>query len=153
MKRQLAVTLLIICAASITHAQQSVRTTIEANTKQFIEAFNKGDAAAVANLYTMEARLLPPNAEIVEGRANIQKYWQGAITAGLKMVSLEATHIETQGNLAVEVGRYNATVPGAGGATTTDKGKYIVVWKKEAQSWKLAADIFNTDTPLAATTP
>src|SRR5688572_33198362 len=89
MKRQLLVTLLIICAASIAEAQQSARTAIQANVKQFVEAFNKGDAAAVANMYTMDARVLPPNGEMVEGRANIQKFWQGAMSAGMKMVSLE----------------------------------------------------------------
>ena len=153
MKRHLLVMLLLVCAASITQAQQSVRTAIEANTRQFVEAFNKGDAAAVANMYTVEARVLPPNAEMVEGRANIQKFWNGAISAGFKMVSLETTHVETQGNLAVEVGRYTITTPGSGGVTTTDKGKYVVVWKREGQSWKLATDIFNTNTPLATATP
>jgi uncharacterized protein (TIGR02246 family) len=151
MKRQFLITLLIICAASIAPAQQSVRRTIEANTKQFIEAFNKGDAAAVANMYAIDGRVLPPNSEAVEGRANIQKFWQGAITAGLKMVSLEITHLETQGNLAVEVGSYTTTVPGAGGATITDKGKYVVVWKRQGRAWKLAVDIFNTNLP--ATSP
>ena len=153
MKRQLLVTLLIIFAASLAQAQQSARTAIEANTKQFIEAFNKGDAAAVANMYTMDARMLPPNAEMVEGRANIQKFWQGAISAGVKMVSLETVHVETQGNIVVEIGRYTTTIPGAGGTTTTDKGKYVVVWKREGQSWKLAVDIFNTSIPTASATP
>jgi uncharacterized protein (TIGR02246 family) len=150
-KRQLLITLLIICAASIAEGQQSARRAIEANTKQFTEAFNKGDAAAVANMYTMGARVLPPNGEMVEGRANIQKFWQGAMSAGMKMVSLETVHVETQGNLAVEIGRYTLTMPGAGGTTTTDKGKYVVVWKREGQSWKLAVDIFNTSIPTSAT--
>lgn len=153
MKRQLLVSLLIICAASIAEAQQSARTAIEANTKQFIEAFNKGDAAAIANMYTMDARVLPPNAEMVEGRPNIQKFWQGAMTAGLKMVSLETVHLETQGNIAVEVGRYTTTLPGAGGTTTTDKGKYVVLWKREGRNWKLAVDIFNSSMPTAPATP
>ena len=153
MKRQLLITLLIICAASIAEGQQSARRAIEANSKQFTEAFNKGDAAAVANMYTMEARLLPPNDEMVEGRANIQKFWQGAMSAGVKMVSLETVHVETQGNLAVEIGRYTTTMPGAGGTTTTDKGKYVVVWKREGQSWKLAVDIFNTSIPTASAAP
>ena len=153
MKRQFLVTLLIICAASIAEAQQSVRTAIEANSKQFIEAFNKGDAAAVANMYTMDARVLPPNGDMVEGRANIQKFWQGAMSAGLKLVSLETVHVETQGNIAVEVGRYTSTVPGAGGTTTTDKGKYVVVWKRQGRSWKLAVDTFNTSMPVATATP
>lgn len=153
MKRRLLVPFLVICAASITQAQTSVRSAIETNSRQFIEAFNKGDAAAVANMYTMDARVLPPNGEMVEGRANIQKFWQGAMTAGLKLVSLEPVHLETQGNIVVEVGRYTSTVPGAGGVTTTDKGKYVVVWKRQGRSWKLAADIFNTDMPPATATP
>jgi len=153
MKRQLLVILLIISAASIAEAQQSTRTAIEANSKQFTEAFNKGDAAAVANMYTMDARVLPPNGEMVEGRPNIQKFWQGAMSAGVKMVSLETMHVETQGNVAVEIGRYITTSPGAGGTTTTDKGKYVVVWKREGKSWKLAVDIFNTSMPTAAATP
>lgn len=152
MRRTLLVTLLMICAASIAEAQQSARAAIEANGKLFVEAFNKGDAAAVANLYTMNARVLPPNNEMVEGRANIQKFWQGAITAGLKMVSLETVHVETQGNIAVEIGRYTTTIPG-GGTTITDKGKYVVVWKREGESWKLAVDIFNTSIPTASATP
>ncbi|MFN2493684.1 MAG: SgcJ/EcaC family oxidoreductase [Pyrinomonadaceae bacterium] len=151
MKRQLFVTLLIICAASIAEAQQSVRRAIEVNNKHFTEAFNKGDAAAVANMYAIDARVLPPNGEIVEGRANIQKFWQGAMSSGLKMVSLERTHLEAHGNMAVEIGRYILTVPGAGGTTTTDKGKYVVVWKREGRSWKLAVDIFNTSMPATAT--
>ena len=149
MRRTILVMLLITCAASIAEAQQSARAAIEANSKQFIEAFNKGDAAAVANLYTMDARVMPPNNEMVEGRANIQKFWQGAIIAGVKMVSLETVNVETQGNIAVEIGRYTTSGPGA----TTDKGKYVVMWKREGQSWKLAIDIFNTSLPAAPATP
>ena len=153
MKRQLLVTLLMICAASIAEAQQPVRAAIEANTKQFIEAFNKGDAAAVANMYTADARLLPPNGEMVEGRENIQKFWQGGISAGLKMVTLETVHVDSQGNMAVEVGRYTLTITRAGGTTTTDKGKYVVQWKREGKNWKLAVDIFNSNMPLPTATP
>lgn len=153
MKRQFLVSLLIICAASIAEAQQSAQAAIEANNKQFVAAFNKGDAAAVADMYAMEARLLPPNSDIVEGRADIQKFWQGAMSAGVKMVSLETVRLEIQGDMGVEVGRYTSTVPGAGGATTTDKGKYVVVWKRQGGSWKLAVDIFNTNMPLPTATP
>ncbi len=29
----------------------------------------------------------------------------------------------------------------------TDKGKYVVVWKKIGGTWKIKADIFNTNLP------
>jgi uncharacterized protein (TIGR02246 family) len=147
MKRTVFVFLVVICATAFAQAQSPVRRVIEANTKQFIEAFNKGDAVAVANMYVMNARLLPPNSEMVEGRANIQKFWQGASGAGMKLTALDIVDLEVHGNTAIEVGRYTATMPGAGGTTTTDSGKYVVVWKREGRAWKLAIDVFNTNLP------
>jgi ketosteroid isomerase-like protein len=33
----------------------------------------------------------------------------------------------------------------------TDHGKYVAVWKKQADgNWKVAVDIWNTDLPLPA---
>jgi len=147
MKRSLVLALLVTSVAALAQAQDSVRKTIEANSKQFVEAFNKGDAGAVANMYTMNARLMPPNDEIIEGRANIQTFWKGAMDAGIKMVSLDLADLEVHGNTAIEVGRYTLTTPGAGGTTTTDKGKYVVVWKRDGPTWRLAIDTFNTSLP------
>lgn len=147
MKRCVVVALVVICASAYAQAQNPVRSAIETNTKQFIEAFNKGDAATVANLYAMNARVMPPNSPMVQGRENVQKFWQGAISAGLKLVSLEIMDLEVHGNTAIEVGRYVSTMPGTGGATVTDNGKYVVVWKREGRHWKLAIDTFNSNAP------
>jgi uncharacterized protein (TIGR02246 family) len=147
MKRSVLMALIVISATALAHAQNSVRRTIEANTKQFIEAFNKGDVVALANMYTMNARLMPPNSEIIEGRANIQTFWKGAMDAGVKIVSLDLADLEVHGNTAIEVGRYTLTTPAAGGTTTTDKGKYVVVWKRQGSRWSLAIDTFNTSLP------
>lgn len=147
MKRSVVMALIVISATALAQAQNSVRRTIEANNKQFVEAFNKGDAAAVANMYTMNARLMPPNSEVIEGRANIQTFWKGAMDAGIKMVSLDLADLEVHGDTAIEVGRYTLTTPAAGGGTTTDKGKYVVVWKLQGPTWRLAIDTFNTNLP------
>lgn len=32
----------------------------------------------------------------------------------------------------------------------SDQGKYVVLWKKEKDGWKLHRDIWNTSTPLAS---
>ena len=40
-------------------------------------AFNKGDGAAVAAMYTED--LLPPGADIVKGRAAIEAFWKQAV--------------------------------------------------------------------------
>jgi uncharacterized protein (TIGR02246 family) len=156
MRRTFLLLAAVILAASSALGQAKdgkggeVRAAVEAANKQFIAAFNKGDAAAVAAMYSADARLLPPNGPMGEGRQAVQQFWQGAIGAGLKLVSLETLHVESQGNLAFEVGRYTLTAPKTGGGTTTDTGKYVVVWEREGDKWKLAADIWNSDASAQA---
>ncbi len=37
------------------------------------------------------------------------------------------------------------------GKMISDKGKYVTVWKKQADgSWKVMLDIFNTDLPMGS---
>ena len=147
MRRIFLATLVIVASTAFAYSQTSAtRKAIEANIKSFVEALNKGDAAAVAQMYAADAKVLPPNEKIVEGRANIQAFWQGAIGAGLKMTSLTPTTITPAGNLLVETGKYVMTIP-AGGATMTDEGKYVVVWRREGRNWKIIRDIFNSDKP------
>jgi hypothetical protein len=39
-------------------------------------------------------------------------------------------------------------------APVTEQGKYVEVWKKQADGkWKVVADIFNTDAPASAPAP
>ena len=36
----------------------------------------------------------------------------------------------------------------AGGEPVTDIGKYVVIWKRQGDDWKLHIDIWNTNSPL-----
>ena len=49
------------------------------------------------------------------------------------------------GDTAYEIGKYKLTTEPPGGSTTKDEGKYLVVWKQQGGSWKLHADIWNTN--------
>jgi ketosteroid isomerase-like protein len=52
------------------------------------------------------------------------------------------------GDLAYTSGVYQSKLKGASGKGSVDKGKYLTVWKKQADgSWKVLFDIFNTDLP------
>lgn len=110
----------------------------------FMEAFNNGDAAAVAANYTTNAKLFPANSDVIEGQENIQNFWQGAMNMGIKKVKLNTIEATSFGNTANEVGRYSLY---AENDILIDQGKYIVIWKKEAEQWKLDYDIWNTSNP------
>ena len=128
---------------------KQVRAEIEAVNEKFIAALNGGDAAGIAALYTEDAMLLPPNSEMLEGREAAQAFWQGGIDMGIKEGTLETEIVEAQGNAAYEVGKYTLIIEPPGGPTITDKGKYLVVWKRQEGSWKLHADMWNTSLPAA----
>ena len=66
------------------------------------------------------------------------------VNAGVQ-IRLEAVEVEGHGDTAYEVGR--ATITGADGETL-DEAKYIVIWKKVGDAWKLHRDIFNSNLPL-----
>ncbi|HET9263878.1 MAG TPA: SgcJ/EcaC family oxidoreductase [Vicinamibacterales bacterium] len=117
-----------------------VRSQIEAGNREFMAAFAKRDAAAVAALYTDGGQLLPPNSEVVRGHEAIREFWQGAMTRGLTGATLETVDVDASGETAVEVGRYRLTA----GDAEADHGKYIVVWKNVDGRWKLHRDIWNT---------
>ena len=128
-------------------AADAVRSAIEAANARFVELFGKGDAAALAALYTEDAQVLPPNGEIVGGRSAVQTFWKGVMDAGVKGAKLTAVEVTPSGNMAYEVGRYELS--GADGKTL-DGGKYVVIWKREGSRWKLHRDIWNTSAPPAA---
>jgi uncharacterized protein (TIGR02246 family) len=137
----LAMPLLLLSSAAFA---APLLATIQKANDMFVADFNKGDAAAVAQLYTPTATALPPGGDIAKGRDAIQALWAGAIKGGLKNVTLTAVEVEPLGRLAArEIGRFSYDEPGQNGAVTKVEGKYVVVWKKLSGAWKLDTDIWN----------
>jgi ketosteroid isomerase-like protein len=53
-------------------------------------------------------------------------------------------------DLAYATGTYESSMKDSRGKLVTDHGKYVEVWKKQADGkWKTVADIFNSDLPPA----
>ncbi|UCF90777.1 MAG: SgcJ/EcaC family oxidoreductase [Desulfobacterales bacterium] len=118
-----------------------VRAAIKAANEKFMTAFRQGDAAGMANLYTKDGQVLPPNSEIVAGKEALHWFWQALMDMGIKEAKLEIVEVEGLGDTAIEVSKY--TLWGEGGRVF-DKGKYIVIWKREQGEWKLHRDIYNS---------
>jgi ketosteroid isomerase-like protein len=73
------------------------------------------------------------------------------LKSGVQEISLMTDRVEQSSDLAYEVGRYSLTVKPLQGETITDRGKYVVVWRRQADGkWKASADIFNTSMPPQA---
>jgi uncharacterized protein (TIGR02246 family) len=124
----------------------TVRAAIEAGNKKFIDGAAKGDASLIATAYTADAQAFPPNSDVVRGRAAIEKLWKSVLDSGIGAFELVTTEVESQGNLAYEVGTYVMKMKDG---KVADRGKYCVVWKKVNGKWLLHRDIWTTNLPEA----
>ena len=105
-------------------------------------AFNKGDASAVAAMYTEDAFVLPPGAEMVKGRAAIEAFWR---QAAQQMGDAKFTTVDVLAlgpRAAREIGTVRLKSKSQPPQEIT--AKYAVVWRKVGGRWKLATDIWNT---------
>ena len=121
-----------------------IRDAIVTANQQFMSAFGRGDAAGVAGLYTEDGQVLPPGSEPITGRPGIQAFWQGAMDMGVRTAKLETVEVAHHGDAAYEVGRYALE---AAGGQLLDRGKYVVIWQRHGEGWKLHRDIWNTSRP------
>ena len=117
---------------------------INETNKLFMDAFADGDAEKVAGFYTANCRFLPDNSHPVDGRANVQELLQSMMDGGVSSIELITWEVEDCGDTAVEVGR---VVMRGGDDEILDDGKFIVIWKKENDGWRLHRDIVNSSLP------
>ena len=138
MHRILLTTALAMAFVSPAFAQKAE---IEALNKKFVEAFNKGDFAAVASLYTKDATVLPPGAAMVLGSTAIEALWKsfGEQGSDPKLTTLDVKELGP--SAAREIGTYSLNTKGSPGKELS--GKYVVVWEKVGNEWKLSTDIWN----------
>lgn len=125
--------------------QQAVQDT----NREWMEAIKRGDPASIAALYTEDATLLPPNSEAIRGRQGIEAFFNAGMKMGISEATLETVDVTYLGDVAYEVGAYTMKIEPEGSQAETDRGNYVVVWKRESDgTWKLAVDMWNTNTPL-----
>jgi len=123
---------------------------IRAHVDHWLELVKAKDAAGIAEIYTEDGAVMPPNAPIGKGRAAIEQTWASMMrTPGFGLtITPEQIVISSSGDMALDRGTYALTVAPAG-TTQSDTGKYVVVWRKIGGDWKAAADIFNSNLPAS----
>lgn len=139
------VTLLLPAWSSVSGQDNAkLKSTIEDMNSKFVDAFRSGNADDLAAFYTTDGQLMFPGSPVISGVDQILAYWKGAISAGVNNVKLETTGVSGCGTEVIEYGTYTIF---AGDNFAVDKGKYIVIWKKEGKEWKIFRDISNSDNP------
>jgi len=120
--------------------------------EDFIAAFNAGDAAKIGELYAEDAVVMPGDGgPTVKGRAAIVERNKRLFDHATAKITITPSHNAVSGDLGYDEGTYTMeTTPKAKGSKpTTEQGRYVVVLHRQADGWKLVADIDNVVKPPA----
>jgi len=118
-------------------------------TQEWVLACNTRQLDELLDLYAPDALVLRSNLPAIRGAAAVREFFFSALEAGLGEVSVEPMRVEVAGDLAHEVGRYSALVPGTAGKRREERGKYLWVFAKQSSGdWKLISECWSADLTL-----
>ncbi|HJP89254.1 MAG TPA: SgcJ/EcaC family oxidoreductase [Candidatus Limnocylindrales bacterium] len=119
---------------------------IEAGRAAFVTAIRAGDAAAAAHVYSDDALLLAPAADVVHGRQAIERFWRIGLEAGIQDVQLDVLEISGTGDVVVEIGAYALRLVSERGTPIEDRGRYLTVHRVQTDGgWRRTAEMFSPD--------
>jgi ketosteroid isomerase-like protein len=126
--------------------------------REFEEVFYRGDYAAMASMYTPDAKLMAEDMELIVGRQAIENFWKSTI-ARAKSINIRRTihseEIVSSEALGYVRGTVKLEIPSPSASQTMVQGiKYVTVWKRgENGEWRIAIDVSNRDGPLQSSRP
>jgi ketosteroid isomerase-like protein len=118
------------------------RAVIDETNKAFTAAALKGDSAGLVALYHPDANIYPPNETAMDPKS-MASMIQSFPKSGITSFTLNTKEVFEGNDVVTEVGTFEM----GDGKKSIEKGKYMVVWKKDGDKWKLFRDIWNSDNP------
>jgi ketosteroid isomerase-like protein len=111
------------------------RAAIEALSADYTAAVQAGNPAAVSALHADDALLHPPNEPAISGREAIDAYFARIHAEPVDLTYVtEDVVVSASGDLAYEVG-------------TWDGGKYLSIYRRTPDGWRIVADAWSDDAP------
>ena len=142
----------VLCSAllaSTSFAQSSTAKKILALDKQWSDAAYGHDLAKTMSFYAKDAVILPPNSPICKTTKDKTACWAPMCDKSAEVTcSATKDEVAKSGDMAYTYGTYKLVMPDGKGGMMNDKGKFVEIWKKQANgAWKCAVDTFNSDLP------
>jgi len=115
---------------------------------EWSKAVGAKDLEKTVSYYTDDALVMAPNIPVLKGKEQASGMWKAMFSVPGFGGGWTATKVEVarSGDLGWVTGTYELSETDASGKPMIDRGKYLEVWKKQADgSWKCVADMFNSD--------
>ncbi len=121
---------------------------IRAAATDWIKAGEAKDLEKFLSFYSDDATVYPSGAPAASGADARRKLWTEVFALPEIQIKIVTVKVEAakSGDIAYETGSFEESYKGPKGKPVNATGKYVVVWKKQADGqWKAIADIFNTN--------
>jgi len=118
---------------------------IRKKTDAFTAAHISKDTAYLNAIFTKDARILGPNAEVVTGKKAIAQLNSEWVNYGIYEFEEVSTALYGGGEFIIDEGNYTMVY---GPDKNVDKGKYVNIWKRVNGNWKIYSNIWNSSLPM-----
>lgn len=149
--------LLALATACQTQATSDTRAADDTALRKLDDEWSKAagsrDVEKTISYYADDAVVMPPNIPALTSKEAIRTLWKSMLgspdfSGGWKPAKVE---VARSGDFAYVSGSYEFNEKDDDGKPITDKGKYLEIWKKQADgNWKCVADMFSSDLPAVA---
>lgn len=134
----LSLVLVTACARDGASPQAVERDRLERRQDEFIAALAARDADRAAALFAEDAVIHVANMPPLEGREAIHRFYGNLFNyLSASEATLERLEISASGDMAYATGRASNEFRSAEGSTGYT-GKYVLVWKKIDDDWRIA---------------
>ena len=116
--------------------------------ESWLQAAKTRGAAGWMSYYTDDVAILPPGSPAIVGREAVGKYVAAMFATPGFALDWKATSAEVarSGDIGYVRGTYNAAWRDKRGKTVKETGKFVEIWRKQADgSWKCAVDMWSAD--------
>lgn len=136
----------IVATFSVSSAQAAADAIRKAD-QDWLRVFAAKDQAKSVDFVIADGSVLAPNAPIANGHGEIHKLFAGFFALPDLRIEWSPNRVEAarSGEMGYSTGTYQMSFKDPSGKTIEDRGKYVMVWKKQRGQWKVAYDIFNSD--------
>jgi ketosteroid isomerase-like protein len=138
-----------ISAGEIAAAEAAIRK----SDAEWAAAAKTASVDAWMAFYAADAVVMAPNVQIATDRKIVRQTVTDLLALPHLWIAWHPIKVEVaaSGDLAYLIGAYELRYDEARGASTSDRGKLLEIWKKQSDGgWKCVVDTWNSDGPAAA---
>ena len=120
----------------------------QAINNQMVGATLNQDYGKLLTYYDEKVISMPNYSPMLRGIEALKTHQQASAEKGVKVTAMKLTtkKVTDHGKVLVEVGNFTITVEAPGMPNPiSDQGKYLTVWRKDGDNYKILNEIWNTD--------